>query len=142
MPRNCAYNPCCECCTSKRLWVNSSQIAQQLVKRYPNHEIINTDLNGLDLKSIVQLMSKTQVAVSVHSSGLWNTLFLRPGSVVVEIWPSEYYQADYEQFTGQGGSHYIKGSAVEGQFFGHHAWVITSRCCLHNIWSHVLHCPS
>ena len=125
MPRNCAYNPRCECCTCKRLWVNSSQIAQQLVKRYPNHEIINTDLNGLDLNSVVQLMSKTQVAVSVHSSGLWNTLFLRPGSVVVEIWPSEYYQADYEQFTRQGGSHYIKGSAVEGHFFGHHAWVIT-----------------
>lgn len=63
-----------------------------------NNEIDNVQIHYFEvmpLKKQIEIISKTDVFIAVHGSGLANILWMRPGSSVIEIMPKDFTCRDW-----------------------------------------------
>jgi protein O-GlcNAc transferase len=71
----------------KRHWVDQEKLLARLRRRYPSAKIQAVDFAAYSLKDQIRIARKTDVLVGIHGAGLTHSLFLEPGSAVVEILP-------------------------------------------------------
>ena len=63
------------------------------------------------LSSQAQMFSDADVLVSLHGAGLANMLFMRPGSLIVEIMPGDYDKPTYRELSRNLGHDYRRVQA-------------------------------
>ena len=84
-----------------------------MIRKYgmePNHVIVKFENT---FEEQVRLMASTGVFISVHGAGLMNEIFMRPGSVVIEIFPNHMKHILYERIAGYAGLYHFKVFANE-----------------------------
>jgi protein O-GlcNAc transferase len=59
------------------------------------------DLAGLSFEAQIQIIHKTDILLSVHGAGLTHSMFLKAGSVVVEILPEDVKYKGFQNIAGQ-----------------------------------------
>jgi len=69
--------------TSRRKVANEVEVSAALVRR--GFDVI--DFEGLSLAEQVRISAQANIFVSIHGAGLTNTMFMAPGSTVVELYP-------------------------------------------------------
>lgn len=74
-------------------------------------EIQSVDFATLPFKQQLQIIRETDILVGVHGAGLTHGMFLRPGSVMVEILPAELNYKGFRNLAGLLGHTYFSAHA-------------------------------
>jgi protein O-GlcNAc transferase len=82
------------------------QLVEKLKSFEPTHEVNIIVMHLVSLKEQVELISRTDVLISIHSNGLTHMIFQKPGSAVIEIFPGKNFARDYELTASMMGIHY------------------------------------
>jgi len=70
--------------TSARKLSNFDEFSERVIKRFGLYAV---NLDNMPLADQINLFTKADLVVAEHGAGLVNTMFMRPGSTVVEITP-------------------------------------------------------
>jgi EGF domain-specific O-GlcNAc transferase len=73
--------------TKKRRLIDHSRLFADLKEALPRHRFQLTDFAALELREQIAVIRDTDVLVGVHGAGLTHSMFLPPGSAVVEYMP-------------------------------------------------------
>lgn len=80
----------------RRLILNYDGIAREL-RLKTQFNIITAKMEGLTYKDQVELMASTDIYLSNHGAQLANIIFLRPNSIVIELFHPHLYKPCYSQ---------------------------------------------
>jgi hypothetical protein len=75
--------------------------------RAANLELVEFDFSGEAFDRQVQIGAAAKMMVGVHGNGLTNQLWMKPGSLVVEIFPEASHYYDYQFFAEVAGHKYV-----------------------------------
>ena len=81
---------------------------QDLVKSfgYSGERVVIVDNHSFEHQ--VKLMARAGVLICVHGAGLMNTIFMQPGSVVIEVFPVHAKHVLYERVAHYAGVYHFK----------------------------------
>ena len=65
------------------------------------------DMAQLSFREQVESMRSADVVIGAHGSGLVNAIFLAPGSVVIEAFPTDFVRFDWHHHLISAGMHYL-----------------------------------
>ncbi|OHT09291.1 hypothetical protein TRFO_21858 [Tritrichomonas foetus] len=106
--------------------LNEDEIIENLKKSFPDCEVQLQFFEAMPLKSQVEIISKANVFISIHGSGLANLLWLKHNSAVIEILPKDFTCRDwYQKAANASGVHYYsyyansEGETVDGDLEGY-----------------------
>ncbi|KAF2251139.1 glycosyltransferase family 61 protein [Trematosphaeria pertusa] len=88
-----------------RQLVNQQECIDALKKAFPDIQVNVYDFAQLDFAAQLNVTHNTNVLVGVHGAGMMHTIYLRPGSAVVEIQP--------QSNTFQGHRNFARGLELE-----------------------------
>jgi capsular polysaccharide biosynthesis protein len=61
-----------------------------LIETFADRGLERIELGGLDLRQQMEVMSDATFVIGAHGAGMTNTIFCRPGAVVVELTSTQY----------------------------------------------------
>jgi protein O-GlcNAc transferase len=99
-----------------RRLVGQEKLIDGLKKRYPTADIQAIDFADHSLRDQIRTVRKTDVLVGIHGAGLTHSIFLEPGSAVIEILPEEVEFKGFENMARQMNVQYF-GTKASGTKF-------------------------
>lgn len=84
------------------------------------------DFAALDYAHQLQTIRNTDVLIGVHGNGLTHSLFLKPGSMVIELFPSGCHLLDYRMFADLKGLRYY-GMSPDGIYSKQQAYRVAEQ---------------
>ncbi|MCJ1327177.1 hypothetical protein MMC10_003844 [Thelotrema lepadinum] len=99
----------------KRRLTDKEDYVEELKKMYPVVQIQTIDFAAIPFMEQLKIVVNTDILVGVHGAGLTHTLFLPPGSAVVEIQPPDVSPKGYRSLAHLLGHHYFSGHALGSQ---------------------------
>lgn len=79
------------------------QILLEALKKRENFDVEVVAFEKLEFREQVKKSAQADIMLGIHGNGLTHSMWLKPGSLLVEIFPKESFQADY-QFMAECGS--------------------------------------
>ena len=76
---------------------NFAAIKKQLAEKMPSAVFDTVFFEGKSLAFQVQWMACHNIIIAAHGNALTNTAFIRPGTIVMELFPPNYYLPGYFQ---------------------------------------------
>jgi protein O-GlcNAc transferase len=95
----------------KRHLVGQAKLLADLRKRYSHANIQAVDFADYSLEDQIAIARKTDILVGVHGAGLTHSLFLEPGSAVIEILPEGVDFKGFENMARQLNVQYFNAKA-------------------------------
>ncbi|VDI08922.1 glycoprotein 2-beta-D-xylosyltransferase [Mytilus galloprovincialis] len=71
----------------KRKIKNEFELLENARRFFPDHNIHGRQMDKLNLKAQLNLISKTNILIGMHGAGMSHVFFLEPGSGVIELFP-------------------------------------------------------
>ena len=97
--------------TGTRVILNADDVRQHLQRTGLVHfdflPWAERDMAQLSFREQVESMRSADVVIGAHGSGLVNAIFLAPGSVVIEIFPTDFVRFDWHHHLVSAGMHYL-----------------------------------
>ena len=91
-----------------RKLLNPEVASKAISELTPNLNVSVEYFENKPLKYQIELLSQTNIFISVHGSGLANLLWMYPGSIVIEIMPDQFTCRDwYKKAANAVGIHYF-----------------------------------
>jgi protein O-GlcNAc transferase len=99
-----------------RKLVNQEAYLQELETTIPHLNIQAIDFTAIDFRRQLEIIRKTDILVGVHGAGLTHGMFLREGSVMVEILPETLNYKGFRNLAGIAGHTYLSahGKQADG----------------------------
>jgi protein O-GlcNAc transferase len=76
--------------TTSRQLANQEEILASIRKKYQFLEVQVVDFAGLRLEDQFRIAAETDILVGVHGAGLAHSMFMRPGTALIEILPPSF----------------------------------------------------
>ncbi|CAJ1953675.1 unnamed protein product [Cylindrotheca closterium] len=77
-------------CEHYREFINLKKIQEALAENFPHAKIRNTKLKKMNLVEQASWWWHRDIVIAAHGATLSNVMFMRPGTAVIEIFPTKY----------------------------------------------------
>jgi len=77
-------------CGHYREFINLEKIQAALAENFPSAKIRNTKLKKMNLVEQASWWWNSDVVIAAHGATLSNVMFMRPGTAVIEVFPTDY----------------------------------------------------
>ncbi|KAI9140053.1 hypothetical protein BKA69DRAFT_594064 [Paraphysoderma sedebokerense] len=84
--------------SKNRKIINEAEIITELEKAFDNYLVIIVRLEEMELNDIIQILQQTDVAIGMHGSILILSMFMKPGSLLVELFPYGIFSHHYTPY--------------------------------------------
>ena len=96
----------------KRQLLGKEDYIEELQRIYPEIEVKMVDFAALSVAEQLRVARETDILVGVHGAGLTHSLFLPPGSAVVEMLPADFEHKGFRNMAQLLGHRYFGSHAV------------------------------
>eukprot|EP00270_Netrium_digitus_P010204 TRINITY_DN3151_c0_g1_i1.p1 TRINITY_DN3151_c0_g1~~TRINITY_DN3151_c0_g1_i1.p1 ORF type:complete len:1008 (-),score=159.34 TRINITY_DN3151_c0_g1_i1:238-3261(-) len=86
-----------------RLVANLEDVARLLVEEFPSLPVAIIRMHALPLEQQIAFMQRTVMLVGMHGSSLSNVVFMKKGSIVLEVFPFNFFSHKFERVAIQAG---------------------------------------
>ena len=93
------------CCSGARYNTNEQQVYDGLRSLW--NRTIMVKFSGMTFKEQLEIMSATNLLVTIHGAQLTNVIFMHPGGTVIEIFNPLFNTDFYKQMSAMAEQHYI-----------------------------------
>ena len=93
------------CCSGARYNTNEQEVFDGLRSLW--NRTIMVKFSGLTFKEQLEIMSATNLLVTIHGAQLTNVIFMHPGGTVIEIFNPLFNTDFYKQMSAMAELHYI-----------------------------------
>ena len=97
----------------KRRLIDKALYLEKLKSKFPALKVQSIDFAGLSFPEQLNLARRTDILVGVHGAGLTHSLFMRPGSAMVEIMPENLDHKGFRNLAKLLGHHYFSSRAIK-----------------------------
>ncbi|GAB0137946.1 hypothetical protein EsDP_00006196 [Epichloe bromicola] len=106
-----------------RKLINETELIESVNKAVPHIRLEIVDFANLSIAEQFKMIRETDLLVGVHGAGLTHTMFLPPGSAVVEILPSGFAHRGFRNLAQMLGHDYFRAHArMHGDASGQAQW--------------------
>jgi hypothetical protein len=84
--------------SNNRKLLNEDEVIQAVRKQFPKVNVYRINFSELNLTQAITVMRETDIFVGIHGAALANTIYLRPGSTMIQIYP--YHENHYPMLIG------------------------------------------
>ena len=106
----------------KRSMVDKQAHINDLKTSYPNVEINLVDFASLSFPEQIKTIRKTDILAGIHGAGFTHSMFLQPGSTVVEIMPYGFNHKGFRNLARALGHRYFTTHAIESNYTTSKGW--------------------
>jgi protein O-GlcNAc transferase len=109
--------------TNTRKLINETELVESARKTVPHLNIEIVDFATISFAEQLKIVRETDLLIGVHGAGLTHTMFLPPGSAVVEILPGKFAHKGFRNLAQMLGHRYYSTHAeMHGDASGDSQW--------------------
>ncbi|EFY84844.1 DUF563 domain protein [Metarhizium acridum CQMa 102] len=109
--------------TNTRKLINETELIESVQKAIPHLDLEIVDFAGFSFAEQLKIVRETDLLIGVHGAGLTHTMFLPPGSAVVEILPGDFAHMGFRNLAQILGHRYYRTHAeMHGDASGESQW--------------------
>lgn len=109
--------------TNFRKLINETELIESVKKAVPHLHLEIVDFAAFSFAEQLRIVRETDLLIGVHGAGLTHTMFLPPGSAVVEILPGDFAHLGFRNLAQMLGHQYYRTHAkMHGDATGDSQW--------------------
>lgn len=97
---------------TNRKWLSLPAYIEKLKEKYPKSTIQAVDFAAISIEEQLRLAESTDILVGHHGAAMSYLMFMTPGSTVLEILPSYFYQHGFRHIAAMRGIQYVAGKQL------------------------------